>query len=468
MGQLMLEDDTELLLEDSTGYFIMEADSGASLVRTQANAGTIAAVVARGAGAPPPGASAFIRGLAWNGAQQRILATDSFDRANSTNNPGAIDGGEQIGNAWFVYRGRVGTAGPYPTPAYGIIDTWAYKSSTFDEDPIMVHYVGVSDCEISFDFRGAGTGIIVRMNGQAEPPLQDYIVLGIAAQSVGTRFAFNANSYDNGAWTRKQEDFTFTKGPTFAVAQTYRARVRLAGSRISCWLDDVLVLDFDEPEYQDVGHQWAGVQAMFWSGANTRYNNWRVVAFGPGFTATVRFAKTIIARNLQMLVDDVPHPFIATLRSPVQALKRAQANTRSTTATLARVQAANRLLSRAGTILATVARRLTLFRTQVRAGTITAVLVAIELTFTVDPTMLEGRIFVVVRDAAGVILGSGPIYADEATTVERLDKLGEYAFTLPAGHEAAPLLESGRTVEIYREGVGIIFAGLIETLEWTD
>ncbi len=85
------------------------------------------------------------------------------------------------------------------------------------------------------------------------------------------------------------------------------------------------------------------------------------------------------------------------------------------------------------------------------------------------PILTTGAIYVEVYDRYGNLLGEGPI-ADiaRASTIERLDRLGEFSFEFPATDPRAALLDHGREIRIYREGEGEIFRGIVESLETVE
>lgn len=105
---------------------------------------------------------------------------------------------------------------------------------------------------------------------------------------------------------------------------------------------------------------------------------------------------------------------------------------------------------------------------------ITVILSAVTRSFAIPAAIAKlippfglGRIYMELFDSLGRKVGAGPLFeAIQASVTERLDKLGDFSFTIPATDDRALLVEQGQVVKIFREGEGQIFEGIVEGLEW--
>ena len=77
------------------------------------------------------------------------------------------------------------------------------------------------------------------------------------------------------------------------------------------------------------------------------------------------------------------------------------------------------------------------------------------------------RLRIDVYHPAGNKLNSGPITSVLGASYRlELDRIGSFAFQMPAGDEKADLVAQGNEVRIFREGEGLVFRGLVDRAEW--
>ncbi len=77
------------------------------------------------------------------------------------------------------------------------------------------------------------------------------------------------------------------------------------------------------------------------------------------------------------------------------------------------------------------------------------------------------RLRIDVYDPAGNKLNAGPITSVLGASYRmELDRIGSFAFQMPAGDEKADLVAQGNEVRIFREGEGLVFRGLVDRAEW--
>jgi hypothetical protein len=77
------------------------------------------------------------------------------------------------------------------------------------------------------------------------------------------------------------------------------------------------------------------------------------------------------------------------------------------------------------------------------------------------------RLRIDVYDPAGNKLNAGPITSVLGASYRmELDRIGSFAFRMPAGDEKAELVAQGNEVRIFREGEGLVFRGLVDRAEW--
>jgi hypothetical protein len=77
------------------------------------------------------------------------------------------------------------------------------------------------------------------------------------------------------------------------------------------------------------------------------------------------------------------------------------------------------------------------------------------------------RLRIDVYDPAGNKLNAGPIISVLGASYRlELDRIGSFAFQMPAGDEKAELVAQGNEVRIFREGEGLVFRGLVDRAEW--
>lgn len=74
-----------------------------------------------------------------------------------------------------------------------------------------------------------------------------------------------------------------------------------------------------------------------------------------------------------------------------------------------------------------------------------------------------GRLYVQLYDADGAVLGPGPIFEiADAEIVDRLDRIGEFYFTMPHADERAALVATAYEARLFREGEGELMRGIVE------
>lgn len=77
------------------------------------------------------------------------------------------------------------------------------------------------------------------------------------------------------------------------------------------------------------------------------------------------------------------------------------------------------------------------------------------------------RLRIDVYDPAGNRPGAGPITSVLGASYRlELDRIGSFAFQMPAGDEKAELVAQGNEVRLFREGEGLVFRGLVDRAEW--
>ncbi len=77
------------------------------------------------------------------------------------------------------------------------------------------------------------------------------------------------------------------------------------------------------------------------------------------------------------------------------------------------------------------------------------------------------RLRIDVYDPAGNKLGAGPITSVLGASYRmELDRIGSFAFRMPASDEKAELVAQGNEVRIFREGEGLVFRGIVDRAEW--
>lgn len=383
----------------------------------------------------------------------RLRAFDSFTRVDSAVSPGNIESGELAGQAWGA--GIEGST-------WGIIGGQLYRAVkvrsgvVFPGDMLIKNFI-ISDFDLTVDVLPAQqvSSLIFRHNGQTATALQNFFMI----DTMSFTNIIQLSRVDHGPTGAAQFWSAAIPAPGFTMHQV---RVIAIGSSIRVFYDGVLKFDIvDSNHAANTYHGFADFGAPNGLG---RWDNFSLIEVS-GFRAVVTATRTKVVRRLSWSI------LVAFSASVVarQTLKRAITNTRSTSVTLTRRLGSIRALTRLGTFLGAIARRGAFKRPITRAGSFTATLAFLNLTTQVRPSELEGRLWVVVKDAAGVVLGSGPVYVEALSTVERLDKLGEFAFTLPAEHENASLFAQKRTVELYREGNALpLFAGIIEEINWEE
>lgn len=84
----------------------------------------------------------------------------------------------------------------------------------------------------------------------------------------------------------------------------------------------------------------------------------------------------------------------------------------------------------------------------------------------VEPAGFGHRLRADVYDAAGNLLGDGPVVNVTAGNYRlALDEIGDYKLSIPATDARATLLATGREARLFREGEGALFRGLVDSGE---
>lgn len=151
--------------------------------------------------------------------------------------------------------------------------------------------------------------------------------------------------------------------------------------------------------------------------------------------------------------------------SGAAGLRRPGASALTAAATLAAVGGHSLLAQAAfiGAAAQAAAPRFTLGATALLAGIATITPNGSLQLSDIDFTKTAGRIWAVVKDTDGTTpLGILPLIL-EAETYREIDRLGSFFLRMPEEHPSAALVEYGRYVDIYREGIGLRFPGMIES-----